>query len=101
MLLSLLVSLCCEGEEAVTSTLSMGLSPTGAWRLPPASPVLTSVSSAGGMYLKNTATGVASGASVTKIDLAYDLDQTNSQSLIPYSDIKFIFCTKLCGSLLS
>lgn len=50
--LFLLVSLCCEGEVAVTSTRSMALSPTDAWKLPPASPVLTSVSSAGGMYLK-------------------------------------------------
>lgn len=45
-------SLCCEGEEAVTSTPSMALSPTGAWRLPPASHVPTSVSSAGGMRFK-------------------------------------------------
>lgn len=47
--LFLFVSQCCEGEVAVTSTLSMVLSPTGAWRRPPALPVLTSVFSAGGM----------------------------------------------------
>lgn len=45
-------SLCCEGEVAVTNTLSMALSPTGVWRRPPALPVRTSVSSAGGNELE-------------------------------------------------
>lgn len=53
--LSLSVSLCCGGEEAVTSTPSMALSPTGAWKLHPALPVLTSVSSVGGMYMTDKA----------------------------------------------
>lgn len=53
--LSLSVSPCCGGEEAVTSTPSMALSPTGAWKLHPALPVLTSVSSVGGMYLTDEA----------------------------------------------
>lgn len=45
-------SLCCEGEVAVTNTLSMALSPTGVWRRPPALPARTSVSSAGGNELQ-------------------------------------------------
>lgn len=40
---------------AVTNTLSMALSPTDAWRRPPASPVRTSVSSAGGNEFESDA----------------------------------------------
>lgn len=49
---------------AVTNTLSMALSPTGVWRRPPALPVRTSVSSAGGNELK-TETATRSGQNFT------------------------------------
>ncbi len=74
----LFLSLCCEEEEAVTSTRSMVLSLTGAWRRPPASPVPTSVCSAGGMYLKNSAAAKFR-ASFTKLEEDCGLGQCNRQ----------------------